>query len=602
MTDLDALKALLDQCEAISFDFFDTLVTRQAASPEAVQQYVGFRLSHETAGLEGFYDRRVLAEQSARLYPYVGDVDLNDIYAEFPLDEHWTAEAIERARVLERGIDSRFVIPRPAVAQLLVRAKGAGKRVIVVTDSYYPRSLFEELLDRFGWSTLVDAIYVSSEHRARKDSGTLWSVVAEREYLSGKRFVHVGDNPRSDQETALAAGLASVLVPNPSIVAAQRGIRHEPGRHWRADILLGPLVARWGSDPFSSAAPIADAHELGYVVYGPILIAFFAWLAHHPAVRRMERLFFSSREGHFLRRLYERLREYCGLRDLPPATYLPMSRRAAIMASLARAFDPARVTDYGGFQGSVEALLGARLGYVLNWASRLAVPVRLPEDRSYVQRLLEILKTQLLERAEVERTALVSYAESLGLGAAGEIGLVDIGYSGTIQGLLQLVLGRPLSGFYMATAPGAASVRATGGEAYGCFQDPLRGDLRPEGFQRKTVLLEALLTAPHGQLSHFEPEEGGRARPVFMENGVSQRTFSMLERVFEGALEYCTTVIDTAGIEVLEAIGPARASALLTLDAVFEGGVKVSEPLARALYMEDAFCGNGEVSALPSNR
>jgi FMN phosphatase YigB (HAD superfamily) len=600
---LEELEALIEECETVSFDFFDTLVMRLSASPEAVQQLAGFRLSHETAGLEGFYERRVRAERSAwSRHPDIGDADLDAIYAEFPVDEHWNAQAIARARELERTVDTRFVVPRPAVLRLMVRAKGAGKRVIVVTDSYYPRAHFEELLDRLGWSTLVDAIYVSSERKARKDSGTLWSVIADEEHLSRTRFVHFGDNPTSDQERAVALGLCSVLLPRPSVLAAQRGMRHEPGRDWRADLLLGPLVARWGGDPFHARGTITDEHELGFVVYGPILLAFFAWLAHHPMLRRMERLFFSSREGHFLLELYLRLRERYGLRHLPPGTYLPMSRRAVIMASLARSFEPARVTDHGGFQGSVEALFHARLGYAPNWGSRFAIPVRLPADRSYVQRLLEILKVQLVERAATERAGLVSYCETMGLGSGGPLGLVDIGYSGTIQGLLQLILGRPLSGFYMATVPGAAAVRSGGGEAYGCFQDALRSDLRPEGFQRKTVLLEALLTAPHGQLSHFEREAPGGARPVFMANGVSQRHFSMLQRVFEGGLDYCTTVIDTGGVEVLEAIEPARTSALVPVDAAFGGRVRVSENLAQALSMEDAFSGNGEVSGIPTPR
>lgn len=600
MGNLEALEALVDESEIVSFDFFDTLVTRRSASPEAVQHFVGHRLSREPAALEGFFERRVAAERAARArHPDVGDVDLDAIYAEFPTDERWTAEAVGRARALEQQVDARFVIPRAGLVDVLRRAKAAGKRVLIVSDSALPRSFFEALLRRFGWSALVDAIYVSSEQKARKDDGTLWATVIRQERLAGRRFVHIGDNPRSDVETARAAGLRCVLVPGPVALAAERGIRHEPGRDWRADLLLGPLVAFRGGDPFTPDPTVADAYEFGYVVHGPILLAFFAWLAHHPAVRRMDRLFFCSREGHFLQQLYDRLRAHCGLQELPPSTYLPMSRRAAIMASQAEAFDPARVTDGGGFQGTVEALLRARLGYVLEWSSRFVAPVRLPQDRAYVLRLLEILRAQLLQRAEEERAALRSYCEEIGMAAGGELGLVDVGYSATIQTLLQAILRRPLHGFYLATAPRAGAVRAQGGEAYGCFQDALRGDLRPEGFMRKTVLLEAFLTAPHGQLSHFERRAGGHAGPVFMENGVSQRWFAVLERVFEGALDYCLAAVGAGGPELLEAIVPARASALAALDGVFEGAIPVGETISRGMSLEDAFCGNGEISGLP---
>ena len=600
MGDLEALKTIIAECETVSFDFFDTLVARRSASPEAVQHYIGFRLSRERGGLEGFFERRVQAERTARArHPEIGDVDLGAIYAEFPTDAQWTSDAVARAKELEPALDSRFVWPRPGVIELARYAKKAGKRVIVVSDSFYPRAFFDDLVRRFGWSDLIDAIYLSSEVKARKDAGTLWSLVVAREGLSGKRFVHFGDNPRSDVETAATAGLRGVLIPGPPALAAERGIGHRVGRDWPADLLLGPAVALRGGYPYSRNATITDEREFGYLVYGPIFLAFFAWLVTHPAVQQLERLFFSSREGHFLQRLYDRLREHCGFEGLPGSSYLPMSRRAVITASLAVSFEPSRVTDRGGFRGTVESLFRARLGYDLNWPSRFVLPVRLPEDRTYVQKLLEILRPQLLARAQVERVAMRAYCESVGLTSGAEVGLVDIGYSGTIQTLLQLILGRPLAGFYMATAPGVASVRAGGGEAYGCFQDALRGDMRPDGFMRKTVLLEALLTAPHGQLSHFELDESERASPVFTEPGVSQRYFSALERVFEGGVDYCLAAIEAGGREMLGAIVSARGSAFLPLEAAFAGDIRVGEAIAEAMYLDDAYCGNGEIAGLP---
>ena len=90
---------------------------------------------------------------------------------------------------------------------------------------------------------------------------------------------------------------------------------------------------------------------------GPLVFAFVAWLARHPAVPHLRRLFFVSREGWFLRRLYDAVREETGRMDLPPSSYLHCSRRAALAAAQGRGLDPDAVLRGAGFNGSLAAFL-----------------------------------------------------------------------------------------------------------------------------------------------------------------------------------------------------------------------------------------------------
>ncbi len=595
-------KSIIDDSEIVSFDFFDTLVTRLSGTPDSVQQYTGYRLERQKSSLKDFYARRKSAETSiwARR-PDIGDVDLAMIYAEFPTDAIWTAEAVEMARKLEIDVDQQFIRPREKVAALLSYAKDAGKRTILVSDTYFPRIFLEAILGRFGWRNLIDEIYVSSEHKTRKGTGGLWEKVAAVEDLGTKRFVHFGDNPHSDGAAVRNLGLRCALLPDPASLAAKRGINHVIDVDWRGDILLGPLFARLGNDPFAPASSaISDEHEFGYVVYGPILLTFFAWLMENRALRPMKRLFFSAREGYFLQRLYDRMIEEFGFRGLPASQYLPISRRAVIMASQAIVFDPAEILDGGGFRGSVEQFLRARLGLAFEEPIHFPIPVRLPNDRAYLEKVLTILRPSIVERAESERAAMVAYCREAGFNREDLVGLVDIGYSATIQRGLQRILGIPLTGFYMATQPRAIAVRDSHGQAYGCFQDAIYGDMAPLGFLDRTILLEALLTAPHGQLAKFETSDLGVVGPVYLAEGYSQANFSILNTIFEGGLAYCKDLVKTAGVDVLGAILPARQSAFCALNAVFARQLKLSEHISRALFLEDDFCGNGEIKCLPS--
>jgi hypothetical protein len=254
--------------------------------------------------------------------------------------------------------------------------------------------------------------------------------------------------------------------------------------------------------------------------------------------------------------------------------------------------------DGGDFIGGMEAFLRARLGLGFQTSDLFAVPIQLPNDRSHVEKILTILKPEILAIAEHERADMVLYCEQAGLTTRNLTGLVDVGYSGTIQTCLQKILGYPLTGFYMATSERVNAVRKGFGLAFGCFQDAAYGEVMPKGLNYKTVLLEALLTAPHGQLARFEKDDSGAAVPVYLVGGNSQAKFSELSIVFEGGVAYCRDLLATAGSDVLTAILPARRKAFCALDSVLDGRIRVTSRISEALYLEDHFCGNGEIRGL----
>lgn len=153
--------ALIGHAEVVSFDFFDTLVTRLAATPEAVQRYVGHRLETRDPSLEGFFTQRKEAETAARASrPELGDVDMDMIYAEFRRNPPWTESAGAMAQALEVEIDHSFIVPRGDVFELLAYAKAHEKRTIIVSDSYVPITFIRQVLARCGWANLVDEIYL----------------------------------------------------------------------------------------------------------------------------------------------------------------------------------------------------------------------------------------------------------------------------------------------------------------------------------------------------------------------------------------------------------------------------------------------------------
>lgn len=148
----------------------------------------------------------------------------------------------------------------------------------------------------------------------------------------------------------------------------------------------------------------------------------------------------------------------------------------------------------------------------------------------------------------------------------------------------------------MAATEAARKVVEEGGYAFGAFAHGADAARFGDEFG---LLLEAVLSAPHSQVSgHTKPQ--GRKRllpggPVFDPDGASQRASPVLERLHAGIEAYCLERLDTHGLH-------PDADPFAMLRRLGEGGLAVPPELRAALFVDDAFCGNGEIDVLARAR
>ena len=183
-----------------------------------------------------------------------------------------------------------------------------------------------------------------------------------------------------------------------------------------------------------------------------------------------------------------------------------------------------------------------------------------------------------------------AYARQEGLDAEGRHAVVDVGYSATIQKMMQVALGQPLIGFYMTTFDTAQGVAAEGGAAFSCFragtEDPETSALPVLAYG---LAVEAFLTAPHGQVVGYETV-GGQSAPVFKADPRTPAEHGILAELHAGAEQYITDTLDLYGPELLQAdIPPQGPQQFLRL--LMQGLIATpSEPM-KTLGVEDDFCG-----------
>jgi hypothetical protein len=356
-------------------------------------------------------------------------------------------------------------------------------------------------------------------------------------------------------------------------------------------LLLGPAAARLGADPFPEGGAlgpcrVSSAEELGYCVFGPLLSAFAIWLARQAQSAGLQQLCFLAREGWALQPLYELIRETCPERSLPPSRYLYASRRSVLMAQQAQGLEPDVVLRGPAFRGTLDQLLQARLGFVDEAGAQRDIV--LPRDA-------DLVRSELLQRREAieiqagrEADAMLGYLQAAGL-AELRTAVVDVGYRATIQKGLQKVLGRGLDGFYMGIFPQAHEVGAGGGRAAAFFGDAL-DPLGQHPLVRHAILLEALLTAPEGQLRRFRRQADGSIQPELGPTAFSETDIQALDEMHRGVLAHLQDLLRSYGPRILDETFDPEA-ALEPLLALAEGRVRAPAEVLHALRVEDAFCG-----------
>ncbi|WP_426232323.1 rhamnan synthesis F family protein [Pararhizobium sp. DWP3-4] len=598
-------KNFVESADTLSFDFYDTLVCRLATTPDDIHNYIGWVLysrAQITTETE-FFRVRKEAEAYARTVTKKGDVDIHDIYDCFGHCSNWSADVIREAKGLELAIEERCLSPREDVVSMLRSAHSAGKRTILISDSYMPKDFFERCLENMGIKSQLDQLYISADCGYRKDRDDVWPVIANLE-VKGKQFVHVGDNEESDIHLPTMRDIPCLHVLHTTVLADLKGIS-PPGdwqkskTEWRDGIVLGPVIQKAASNAFlsnDSFRPVSldTPEDVGYSIFGPLFFGFFTWIINHHSIHDVKQVGFLAREGHFLFENYEYIRKLVGSDAdfFPPAKYFPMSRRLAMGAMQANVFDPSFIVRGAEFSGTVRDFLMARIGFEASGQlgfsdARFSTNI----DREFILEVLEVLKDQIVEAGIKKKQQIERYCLSAGISAA-NLALVDLGYSGSIQSALQTIMPNPLKGFYMVTSPEIIDVFKRGGSAHGYFSEANKEF--DSVVKNYSLILEAFLTAPHGQVIGFEDTIGQGTKPVFKKEGRSQADFKYLQALNDGAKMYLKNLIRTYGPEVLKT-QYAPATCELPLRYLIEGKFKEPAEFWRKLHVDDDFCGNDEL-------
>ena len=490
--------------DVITFDIFDTLITRLVYEPDDL-----FRLMERK--IEVKYGRRVdylaLRKQAeAVAWKEKGDFcNIHHIYEKLPEISSFTREEAEELKQMEIELEYELCIPREDVRTIFQALIDAGKEVLLISDMYLTPDIIENMLKKCGYQGYKE-LWVSCDKGKRKDRDTIWDDFLEQ--YGDFRTIHVGDNPHSDCQIIGDRRRHNLLLLSPIDQFRLSGQYEKFSKFVNTTVenslMLGYMVNQcFYNSPFAlrenGLPKLKSIRNVGQGIFAPVFLKYMDYL--HKTSRKDAKLLFLSREGYFLEKLY---RKYCAEfhQEELEHVYFLTSRRATSVAQIESVAD-IRDLFRTKYDGKLSTLLSERFGLEKADIGR-DEDVSLPEDQVKVMSVLSGFVHEILEEARQEKELYLEYIEDL-LGKNidwDKVTLVDVGYSGTIQYYLMKILEKRLDGCYMACG-------------YNMKPEQLNGTYRsPYTFWQHKVFidaqlfLEAVTAAPHGQVVRFERKDG----------------------------------------------------------------------------------------------
>ncbi|WP_339136498.1 MAG: HAD family hydrolase [Candidatus Electrothrix sp. GW3-4] len=502
------------------FDYFDTLVVRdiepeyskQLAArlhsqllnnlipPEqlyALRQQLERELCEQSQALGGeleFYLHTFASPYRTALQQELGNIPALEDAARF------TQQILSIETVVERAVQQ----PCEEAIRVLAWLRSQGLATVLISDFYLPSPWFLVMVESMGIRQYFDHLYISADHGVAKSSGRLYQqVCTELGCLPGQMLM-IGDNLTSDVTRPDDLGMPSLYLLNPCQKAFYE--------RWQPEMLgeSTRLRQRFGE---------AVSQEGVFKEISSTLWYFTRRLLETLQEQQVQDVVFFSKEGEFLKKLFDRMQADLFGCQVIRSHYLLVSRKATFLASLGplgeedfsrlfahyRDIAPRDFLLSLNFEESLARSLCAEIG--IDYELRVA---NLAESQEFARLLASTSFQQIYEeRRQQQRSNFLVYLGSLGIAYEQEgLTIIDVGWKGSIQDNVYHILeGRvDMQGFYTGfLIAGEAQAR---NQKQGLLFDTTRPLPHFNVYNNNRSLFEMMLGASHGSADgYFTPEQ-----------------------------------------------------------------------------------------------
>ena len=357
--EFEKLKEIINAYDVVSFDVFDTLITREVLYPADIFEIVEKNIKDSFCLDFRYSETRIQAEME--LYK-CGNPTIFDIYnkiEELTGVSHAIAMSLMEAELKEEG---KHIIARARMVELVEYAHNLGKIVCCTSDMYLPTDIINGLVESCGFKNVFDSIFVSCEYGYSKSNGLFKAVRAK---YKDKRIIHIGDNYEADVKAACMYGIDETFLISSPLKMLSDGtmnylLNYDGDLAGRCEI--GRTFAHLFNDPFlfsetEGKCSVEDNYSLGYFFIEPIIASFVEWMLKMCKEEEIDTLLLGSRDGYIIDKILSVRKKYIGVET--KYIYFYASRYACTLAGLCSR-DDVMYAYRMAFDGTPDELLRKR--------------------------------------------------------------------------------------------------------------------------------------------------------------------------------------------------------------------------------------------------
>lgn len=290
----------------VSFDIFDTLITRTVVKPQTI-----FRIMQEVLCTDYNYSDinntlrtnfsyiRINAEpfvsENLRINKNKKEISIDDIYEFLQTNYILSDEQRIKLKELELKIEKNNIVPIMSNIDKLNDFYQKGYSIILISDMYLSSKQIRELLIPFGDIFKNIKIYVSNEQNASKNHGLLYKIV-KKEYPNITSWLHIGDNFLLDLVWAKLNDIKTKHVKLPALLPHEKYLLKEIKNNFKIEMIIG--CAR--------ALRLENSNEkyiYGVSFAAPILYNYVKWVLEQCISSGITNIYFVARDGYILKKI-----------------------------------------------------------------------------------------------------------------------------------------------------------------------------------------------------------------------------------------------------------------------------------------------------------
>lgn len=497
---------ILEYCDEnrirfVFLDFFGTVVTRRC-SPDEIKHGWAKKMS---ASLKFKIDERIIyalriqSEKAVSIRAVNNEFKYNELIDEIyrrmtQLDDLNLKNELsdfqtfyDLAYEIECTLEMKNQVKVEKMGELIFALHKKGIRLAVVSDFYMGAKAIKQFLVNIGMQEMVEEVFASCDERCSKHLGSLYKVVLERLDVPADVCLMIGDTFTSDVKQAK----------NNCIHALQ--IKSSDGNQHKKTLEL-----------FEKIKTSSVNGKLAYSNYCFFLYLFIERLYKELIKNNISDVYFLSREGQFLKRLFDvyvdRRAEatisshylYVSRKAVYPAVLKPLDeehfevlRKNNNNFSLKDFFDNIGVKNYHTLFKEKYDIDKTIENF---WDSKVFAELKKDEKFRSVYEQGRIENRQLLKK----------YFLNEGMGNQEKIAIVDVGWNGTMQDCIHTIMDRKRCiGYYIGVLNQAVS-SITNLKKGLIFSDNPLPTKDKELWEYDHVFLERILWADHQSTRGYE--------------------------------------------------------------------------------------------------